>query len=287
VHTTSPPFVPIYPETKQPYPKMHGSALVNYANFRMYNHLLDAGILDEQTTQWILDYRRSHGGELLGMIRWGDMVDNFLCEEAQWEKLRLERYREVLLNFYAYITYDLAPGVWTGYEEFCLDPIKDQDPPGRSNLMHSWWPQWAARMTHGYEQTRANQNIPMLGRMLVLQAERDEELLWLARAVPRHWLAEGNEIVVRDAPTRWGKIHFRIRSQVDSASRIVAEIETPGDGWPRLNLRLHHPHKAQLAEARLNGQPLGQFDAATETVFLPAGLAGRNEVVTSWLAAAR
>jgi len=278
IQSTTPPFVPIIVDTKAPYANLHLNSLVSYTNFRMYNHLLDSGILDEQTTRWVLDYRKIHGGELLGMIRWGDMVDNFLCEDVQWEKLRLERVREFLLNFYAYITYDLAPGVWTGYEEFCLDPMKGQDPPGRSNLMHRWWPRWATRMTHGYEQTRVNANIPELARFMVIQAERDRDLLWLGRAIPRHWLTQGKVTTVRSAPTRWGEISFQIASKVDSAQRIDVIIETPGAAWPRINLRLRHPRADRLTRVSLNGKPFTDFDARTETIHLPAGLAGKNRV---------
>jgi len=280
VTDSDPPFVPIIVDQTKPYPNMHLNSLVSYTNFRMYNHLLDAGILDEETTGWILDYRKQRGGELLGMIRWGNQVDNFLCEDVQWEKLRLERIREFLLNFYAYITYDLVPGVWTGYEEFSLDPMVGQAPPGRSNLKHSWWPKWKTRMTPGYEQTRVSANIPELARFILVQAERDRDLLWLGRAIPRHWLTEGKQTVLGNAPTRWGKLSLTISSTVDSKGTISALIDTPGDGWPRINLRLRHPAQARLKKVLLNGEPYGEFDA--ETVHLPAGLSGRTRVEAYW-----
>jgi len=202
---------------------------------------------------------------------------------VQWEKLRLERIEEFLLNLYAYITYDLVPGVWTGYEEFCLDPMQsDEPPPGRSNLNHAWWPRWQTRMNHGYEQTRVGANIPELVRFALVQAERDRELLWLARAMPREWLVEGARTVVRDAPTRWGRLGLEIRSHVDTEGRIDVVIHTPGGGWPRVNLRLRHPRGELLREVRLNGRPHDDFDPETETIHLPAGLTGTSRVVVLW-----
>lgn len=279
---SKPPFIPIIVATAQPYGNMHLNSLVSYTNFRMYNHLLDAGILDERKTAWILDYRKTRGGEILGMIRWGNMVDNFLCEDVQWEKLRLERVREVLLNFYSYISYDLAPGVWTGYEEFCLDPMKeDTDPPGRSNLNHSWWPRWRTRMTHGYEQTRVSANIPELARFLIIQAERDRDLLWLGRAMPRAWLRDGAETIVGNAPTRWGRLDLHIRSQVEQGT-ITARLNLRGSQWPRINLRFRHPGKATLETATVNGSPVADFERESGTLHLPAGLSEEVTVETVW-----
>lgn len=281
LHDCEPPFVPIIVGTAEPYRNMHLNSLVSYANFRMYNHLLDAGILDDDMTGWVLDYRRRKGGEILGMIRWGDMVDNFLCEDVIWEKLRQERIREVLLNLYAYVTYDFVPGVWTGYEEFCLDPMVGQDPPGRSNLNHAWWPRWRDCVTHGYEQTRVAANVPMLVRFLLLQAERDRARVWIGRAIPRHWLGEGMETLLERAPTRYGSFDVRYVSAIESAGTITVRIMPPQETAVELRVRVRAPLGYTLRRAEVNGRGHSDVDLGSGTVRIPQTTPGKEMAVTT------
>ena len=282
IHDSKPPFVPIVVGTPKPYANMHLNSLVSYANFRMYNHLLDAGILDDETTRWVLDYRRAKGGEILGMIRWGDMVDNFLCEDVIWEKLRQERIREVLLNLYAYLTYDFVPGVWTGYEEFCLDPMKGQTPPGRSNLNHAWWPRWKDCVTHGYEQTRVAANIPMLVRFLLLQAERDQPRVWIGRAIPRHWLEEGMKTVMSRAPTRYGPFDIAYESAITSTGTITAWITPPGRAGLDLRVRVRAPLGYTLNRVDVNGNAHTDVNRETATVRISPSPPGTPLTVISY-----
>ena len=283
IHDSSPPFVPIIVGTPKPYANMHLNSLVSYTNFRMYNHLLDAGILDGRTTRWLLDYRRAKGGEILGMIRWGNMVDNFLCEDVIWEKLRQERIREVILNLYAYLSYDFVPGVWTGYEEFCLDPMEGQIPPGRSNLNHAWWPRWKTSVTHGYEQTRVAANIPMLLRFLLLQAERDQPRVWIGRAIPRHWLEEGMETHLGRAPTRYGSFDISYRSTIVSKGTITVDITPPRQAGSELHVRVRAPLGYTLSRVRVNGRAHADIDHESDTVRIPRSLSSAPlAIVTHW-----
>jgi len=93
--------------------------------------------------------------------------------------------------------------------------------------------------------------------MLVM--ERGEDL-WLAPLVTNNWLKDGMSIVVRDAPTRFGKVGYRITS---SAKRgfIQAEIEPPIRSLPReLVIRLRHPEGRPIRAVTVNGKPHREFD---------------------------
>ena len=59
--------------------------------------------------------------------------------------------------------------------------------------------------------------------MLVME---DGRSLWLARATPRVWLAQGKKISVKNAPTYFGPLAYEIVSDADNG-KISATIEVP------------------------------------------------------------
>ncbi|MCX6559366.1 MAG: hypothetical protein NTZ26_02520 [Candidatus Aminicenantes bacterium] len=94
----------------------------------------------------------------------------------------------------------------------------------------------------------------------------DGDVLWLAKATPRHWLAQGLTISVKNAPTDFGPVAYRIVSDVDHG-RITAVVEPPtrrasASVW----LRLRHPRGAPIKSVKLNGKPWSDFDAAKEII---------------------
>jgi hypothetical protein len=56
-----------------------------------------------------------------------------------------------------------------------------------------------------------------------LLAMEDGQKLWVARATPRAWLAQGKKIAVRNAPTYFGTLAYEIVSDVDHG-RITAKV---------------------------------------------------------------
>ena len=48
--------------------------------------------------------------------------------------------------------------------------------------------------------------------------------IWLARATPRAWLAEGETIRVADAPCSLGRLSYVLRSEIDSSGCITANV---------------------------------------------------------------
>ncbi len=76
-------------------------------------------------------------------------------------------------------------------------------------------------------------------RLMLVQERGDD--LWLAPFVTNNWLKEGMEIKVKNAPTRFGPVGYRIKSAV-AGGRIEAEIDPPHRTPPqRIVLRLRHP----------------------------------------------
>jgi prepilin-type N-terminal cleavage/methylation domain-containing protein len=92
--------------------------------------------------------------------------------------------------------------------------------------------------------------------------------LWLARATPRAWLAQGRKISVKNAPTYFGTVGFEITSDVDQG-RIMARLKMPSrDTARQVWLRLRHPNAAPIRGVKVNGRSYLDFDPGREIVKL-------------------
>jgi len=100
---------------------------------------------------------------------------------------------------------------------------------------------------------------------LMLVMERGDDL-WLAPFVTNHWLKDGMEVVVKNAPTRFGPVSYRIRSHA-AKGYIEAIIEPPARNAPRQTvLRLRHPQGKKMQEIIVNGSPHSDFDPVRECI---------------------
>ena len=107
-------------------------------------------------------------------------------------------------------------------------------------------------------------------RVMLVQ-ERGAEL-WLAPLITSNWLKDGMSVAVTNAPTRFGRVSFRLTSQTKS-DRIEARIEPPTRSAPKaIVLRLRHPDGKAMRAATVNGQPHTDFDPQQETIrIIPEG----------------
>lgn len=109
--------------------------------------------------------------------------------------------------------------------------------------------------------------------MLVM--ERGDEL-WLAPLVTNNWLKDGMMIDVKNAPTRFGPVSFRIASSTNSGF-IEATISPPQRSMPeQIVLRLRHPDGKPEKSVTIDGREHRDFDAAREIVRIPP----RKEKIT-------
>jgi len=95
----------------------------------------------------------------------------------------------------------------------------------------------------------------------------DGDTLWLAAGVPRRWLAPGQKIELRDAPTYFGPTNYRIEA---NESGVEARVELPSRNPLRTAwLVLRAPEGKKIRTVEIDGQPWQDFDAAEERVRLP------------------
>lgn len=105
-------------------------------------------------------------------------------------------------------------------------------------------------------------------RMLI--NEWGDDTLIIGQAIPRKWLEKGKKIEVKNAPTYFGDLSFRIESPING-NEIIAEINMPDRNPPKqLLVRLRQPESRPIKSVMVNGKPWKNFDVKKEYVNIEA-----------------
>jgi hypothetical protein len=114
--------------------------------------------------------------------------------------------------------------------------------------------------------------------MFVLERGRE---LWLAPCITSGWLAEGQAVSVRNAPTRFGPVSYRVSSHVADGF-LQAAVTVPSRTAPDVVvIRLRHPEGKRMQSVTVNGQAHTDFDPAREIVRI-AGARGELDIVAHY-----
>jgi len=227
---------------------------------RPYCELLQADVLPPELARLVIDCMRAYGATTLGVVanvepahENGRDILGFISYGYAQMLLRLDRIEEYLLFLYSHRYHDHTRGSWTAGEvagitgdtaTFCIP---------------------------------AQQTIPLLVRWMLVLEDSDAERLYLGRAVPREWLASGKEIRIDGAPTRWGKVGFRMLAQ---GQRVEATVELERPGAPaELHLKLRLPAARKLGAVTVNGQPATLGGVHGDSVVIQTGDRSRFEVI--------
>jgi len=94
------------------------------------------------------------------------------------------------------------------------------------------------------------------------------DALHLGLGTARRWLSQGKKIGVREAPTHFGVVSYRMESDVDH--RVIhLEIRPPERKAPReMVLHVRHPQRAAIREVILDGKSGYAFDAKQEMIHI-------------------
>ena len=149
---------------------------------------------------------------------------------------------------------------------------------------------------------------PTYLKWALLYEEPDNRTLWVAKALPRDWLALGSGpgggpgggaragagagVVVEKATTRYGRVSYRLQPTQDPTTKAYTiranltlsatfAVRAPAGGV-RLRLRAPLPYAGKLKSVTVGGEAWAAIDAAAETVdFAAAKLTA--ELITSGL----
>ena len=126
---------------------------------------------------------------------------------------------------------------------------------------------------------------PVYLKWALLYEDVATKTVWVGKALPREWLGEAESaVVVKRAPTRYGRIGFRLKSahlrgafvvsvNLTLEARFVLPASRPAGGL-RLRLRAPEPHAGRLRAATVGGADWPHIDAAAETVDFAAEALG-------------
>jgi hypothetical protein len=229
---------------------------------RAYAELLQADVLPANMANLVIDCMRAYGAMTLGVVAnvepphpEGRDILGFISYGYAQMLLRLDRVEEFLLFLYSHRYHDHTRGSWTAAEVAGID--------GDTALFC----------------IPAQQTIPLLVRWMLVLEDSDEERLYLARGLPRDWVASGKEIRINRAPTRWGRISFKLTTMPE-AKNTVASIELARPGSPKeVHLKLRLPAQNKLQKVRVNGRVTNLRGPLNDTVVIETQNERRFEVV--------
>ncbi|HKF49617.1 MAG TPA: hypothetical protein VKB38_19815 [Terracidiphilus sp.] len=232
---------------------------------RSYAELLQPGVLRQDQENAIVDSMRAYGATTIGVVANvepphpnGRDILGFISYGYAQALLRLDRIEEYLLFLYAHRYHDHSRGSWTAGEVtgitgdgalFCIP---------------------------------AQQTIPLLVRWMLIFEDPDEETLYCGRALSRSWLGSSKPVSIEQAPTRWGRVNYRLTRQ--ATGRYVAHVVLPerGEVPGKVQVTFRLPAEQKIAGLTVNGQsvvPGGRWKDAA--IFEPRNERNFEVIATS------
>jgi hypothetical protein len=106
-----------------------------------------------------------------------------------------------------------------------------------------------------------------VNRVRDLLVREDGDTLWLAAGTPRRWLSPGEKVEVREGPTYFGPVSYRLEGSADGVdARVTLPARNPASTvW----LVLRVPVGKHLSSVELDGKPWTDFDPSLERIRLP------------------
>jgi hypothetical protein len=174
------------------------------------------------------------------------VLAGFLSYGHGYGLIQHDMIREALLLLYSDMAHQYTRGTWTAPETRSILPDQGIAPYC----------------------TPAQLVVALLTKWLLVFEDPKSETVWLGKAAPREWLEDGKSIAVERAPTRWGRLSFKVTSQIVSGT-IAIQLTLPPGFAATTKLRLRAPKNAQLKSVTVNGKAWDQFDAGSETIMIP------------------
>jgi hypothetical protein len=229
---------------------------------RPYAELLQADVLPARLANQVIDCMRAYGATTLGVVAnvWrfqedGREVLGFISYGYAQALLRLDRIEEFLLFLYTHRYHAHTRGSWTAGEVTGIT--------GDSATYC----------------VPAQQTVPLLVRWMLVLEDSDEDKLYLAKGVPREWVASGKEIRIDHAPTRWGRVSFALVARPGTKS-IVGQVELSGARVPKeVHFKLRLALQSQLQSVTVNGQPATLAGTHKDTVIITTRNEKKFEIV--------
>lgn len=117
-------------------------------------------------------------------------------------------------------------------------------------------------------------------RLMFINEQGDN--LYLGQAIPRYWLANGNNIGIARAASYFGQLSLRYESNA-GRGKIRVVLDPPQRKKPQtIFVRIRHPQSKPIRNVLLNGRQYGEFDKNKEWIILQGGVENRQEILAEY-----
>ena len=186
-----------------------------YANYRYYLEMLSSGLLKREEEKAIVHLRENFGGELLGMTRLYERLDDWTADNYARYLLTNDRMDKYLLLYYAHFYYHGNPNMGVYYEQVTFDGSVFAPDCVPSLLL-----------------------IPLMTAWMFCFEPIGENAVYLLRAVPAEWYTGKKEFEAQNLKTTNGDINLEIT--VDG-EEIIVTLTTKGSKGKKLFLDMRAP----------------------------------------------
>jgi hypothetical protein len=218
---------------------------------RPYAELLQADVLPAELANQLIDCMRAYGATTLGVVanvggvhEDGREILGFISYGYAQMLLRLDRIEEFLLFLYSHRYHAHTRGSWTAGEVTGIT--------GDSALYC----------------VPAQQTVPLLLRWMLVLEDSDHDRLYLAKGLPRSWLASGKKIGIDRAPTRWGRVSFELQASPETKA-LQGHIELLGNKAPaEIYLKIRLPVNSTIQSLKVNGHAINASAIQRDTIVI-------------------
>ena len=266
---TKPPFIPVALLSDEPaHDPLTATRTGSYYDL-ICPYIIGSEIFGQgsEREDWLLGYLQNHGGIAMGMIRTEPHQGQFDGEPGvnplyglryQLALLRRDEGEKALVGFYGQLAQGMTRGTFIGGEG---SRFLHGDANGRSFYLPPNSTSNAAWLV-------------TLRYLLIQDWDLDEDArpdtLRLLFAAPRRWLSDGQQIVVENAPTKFGPLSLRVESKL-SEGQVAIQVTPPPRHAKSLLLRAPLPAGWQVESVEIDGASAPLVDGDT------VDLTGRTE----------
>ncbi len=269
---TKPPFIPIALLSDEPaHDPLTATRTGSYYDL-MCPYVIGSEVFGQgsEREDWLLGYLENHGGIAMGMVRTQPHQGQFAGEPGvnplyglryQLALLRRDDREKALVGFYGQLAQGMTRGTFIGGEG---SRFLHGDANGRSFYLPPNSSSNAAWLV-------------TLRYLLIQDWDADEDgnpdTLRLLYAVPRRWLADGQQTRIENAPTAFGRVSCQIESKLESG---VVDIRVTPPPRAVKTILLHAPLPAgwQIESVDVDGERAPLIDGDS------VDLSGKTEPVT-------
>ena len=259
LHVASETILPTIAGAKEPFHVVldRDKADPQWRSYRSWMEMLHSGLMSDERINQAVDYRERHHDIILGVpmaygYRTYEMA-GFLSYGHGYGLVQADRIREAQLLQLSLMAHQYTRGMWLA--------------PETRRLAKG---EWASAYC-----SPAELSMPLVTRWLLAFEDPRDDVLWLAKGMPRQWLAARKPIAVKQIPTKWGRVGYRLEPH---GSAVVATIDLPQAPIPSVKLRVRHPQMRKLQRVSL-----GKIAPDGETIEFPASTSGQIRVIAHFV----